>query len=225
MDAREMNDALVSFKMQFTDEQKAARKMCHQSTIGVLQGKPGTAKTTVSASVALELLMRKTKETSEDPRKHGKYDKIIITRPIEDVGKRIGFLPGDLNSKIEPYTAPVIEVMIDLIGKEVIHGLIEKGKIITMPIQVVRGRTFSDSIILLDESQNATMSDFKALASRLGRGSKMFVTSDWRQIDLFNKEKSMSKWLDKILQLEGVENFELEYNWRSPLAQLIMEIE
>lgn len=223
VDKRKRNDSLISFKIDFTEEQKEARKICHENVVTILTGKPGTAKTTIAASIALELLIRKPKYTSDDPKMTEKYDKIIISRPTVEIGKSIGFLPGSITDKLEPYTYPVINIMEKIFGTENINRLIEKGKIITMPIQFMRGITVENSIVILDEGQNATFEDFKAISSRLGKDSKLLVTSDWRQIDLHKKSRSVSNLFDTLLDLNDIEMIELTENFRHPLAIQIMD--
>lgn len=221
------NDAYCSFQLEFTDEQKQARRLCHDNIVSVLTGKPGTAKSTVAASVALELLFRGNKDTHEDTRLHGKYKKIILTRPIEVVGKDIGFMPGDMVEKLAPYTAPIINVMQDLLhnGEAKVKELIDKGMIEIIPLQFMRGHTFKDCIVILDEGQSADLEAFKVLSSRIGKSNaKLIITSDWRQIDLRDRNKSASKWFDHIMHLDGVDQFELTENFRHPLAVSIMDI-
>lgn len=223
VDKRRKNDALVSFDMEFTDEQKVARRICHDNTVTIITGKAGTAKTTIAASVALELLMRKPKYEHTDPRRVGKYTQVVISRPTVVVGKNIGFMPGDMVEKLDPYISPVIDVMEKLIGKERVTSLVDKDAIKVVPIQFMRGRTFDNSIIILDEGQNANFNDFKAISSRLGRMSKLLVTSDWRQIDLKDRNESVAGLFEIIKDLDGVDMVELEENFRHPLAIEIMD--
>ena len=223
VDKRKRNDALISFRIDFTEEQIMARRICHDSIITILTGKPGTAKTTIAASVALELIMRRPKPTSEDSRRHNKYDKIIISRPAIPVGKSLGYLPGDMMDKLNPYITPVLDVMYKLYPKEKVDELMKGEKIEVIPIQFMRGRTFENSIIILDEGQNADFEDFKVISSRLGRDSKLIVTSDVRQIDLKKKSYSASKIFDLLLGLEGISMVELTENFRHPLALSIMD--
>lgn len=224
-DSRVKNKSLVTFSLDFTDEQKEARKVCHQNIVTVLHGKPGTSKTTIAASVALELLMRKPKETDSDARMHGKYSKIIITRPTEVNGKDLGFLPGDASQKLAPFTEPVFDVIRDLLGRhnDPVKDFLDKGQIEIVPLQFMRGRTFRDAIVILDEGQNAGLEDFKLISSRLGKNSKLLVTSDWRQIDLKQRNKSACMWYDKVMHLDGCGSFELTENFRHPLAIQIMD--
>lgn len=232
VDKRKQNDALASFNLSFTDEQKAARKVCHDNKVTILTGKPGTAKSTIAASVAIEYFKSKAKNVEFDNYipKHevdcSRINKIIVTRPIEEAGKKIGFLPGDMEEKLEPYITPILDVIDELVGgdKSFTQELKDKGKLQIIPLQFMRGRTFKNCIILLDEGQNADLQAFKLLASRLGRNAKLIITSDWRQIDLDNSRNSMCQWFDKILKLNGVETFELTENFRDPLAIQITDI-
>jgi len=225
-DKRKVNDALVSFNIEFTDEQKTARKVCHENQVTILHGKPGTSKSTIAASIAVELYKRKEKATSNDIREHGDFKKILVTRPTVPAGKDIGFLPGDGDQKLAPYTAPILTVIDELVGgeKSFSQELIEKGHLEVLPLQFMRGHTFKNCVVILDEGQNADLEDFKLISSRLGRDSKLIVTSDWRQIDLKQRDKSACQWYDKITHLGGVGTFELTENFRSKLSQEIMEI-
>ena len=222
-DKRKKNDALVSFRRDFTEEQKKARKLCHENVVTVLTGKPGTSKTTIAASVALELLMIRPKPTSVDKRLHKNYNQIVISRPTVLAGKEIGFIPGNLDDKMMPYISPAIEVMKELIGDEAIKKMLETERIKIVPIQFMRGRTFNESIVILDEGQNANLKDFKLISSRLGKDSKLIVTSDWRQIDLKNKNSSIYNLIELLTTLDGIDTFELTENFRHELAVKIMD--
>lgn len=226
MDRRKENNSLASFDLDFTSEQKRARDICHENVVTVLTGKPGTAKTTVAASVAIDLLFRKKKDTSPDFRYHGDYDKIIISRPTVVNGKDMGFLPGDEKEKLAPYMAPVISAIKDLVGMTdaELEKLIEDKKIEIIPLQFMRGHTFKNCVVILDEGQNADLEDFKVVSSRLGKDSKLIVTSDWRQVDLRDRNKSASKWFSSIMKLDKCAEVELTENFRHPLAVKIMDV-
>lgn len=142
----------------------------HTVTFGV--GPAGTGKTFLAVAMAT-LALRK-KEVS----------RIVITRPAVEAGERLGFLPGDLQSKIDPYLRPLYDALFEMLGGENYQRLVEKGAIEVAPLAYMRGRTLDDSFIILDEAQNTTPEQMKMFLTRLGNGSKMVVNGDVTQIDL-----------------------------------------
>lgn len=135
-------------------------------------GPAGTGKTYLAVALAVEALRKKT------------VNKIILTRPAVEAGERLGFLPGDLQSKIDPYLRPLYDALYDMLGAEKCAKYIERGTIEVAPLAYMRGRTLSDSFIILDEAQNTTREQMKMFLTRLGFNSKMIVTGDTTQIDL-----------------------------------------
>jgi len=205
----------VSFNVKLTEEQKKAKALALENDVIVFTGVPGTSKSLMSCNIALDLLIS------------GRVGKIIVTRPMQDVGKSMGFLPGDAfdfkEGKSAPYLAPILQAMCKLRNKTEIEKLIEQGKIEIVPIQFVRGLNFEDCVVLIDESQNATTEELKAITTRLCKDSKLIFTSDVNQIDLMNKHSSAGFFFKEIEGLEGVVLIELLENFRSPLALSIMD--
>lgn len=205
----------TSFKVTLTEEQKLAKAKALDSDVVVFTGKPGTSKSLLSCNIALDLLIS------------GRVSKILVTRPMVDVGKSMGFLPGEalsfLEGKSAPYLAPILQAMYKLRSKVEIDKLIEQGKIEVVPIQFVRGLNFEDCCVLVDESQNCTLDELKAISTRLCNGAKLIFTSDVNQIDLFNKHSSAGNFFQSISDLDGVLLIELTENFRSPLALAIMD--
>lgn len=206
----------VTFRIQLTPEQKAAKAIALDNDVIIFTGKPGTAKSLLSSNIALDLLIS------------GRVGKIIVTRPMVDVGKNpMGFLPGDAfdfkEGKAAPYIAPILQAMYKLYPKEKIEKLIEVGKIEIVPIQFVRGLNFEDCCVLIDESQNCTLDELKALTTRLCKDAKLILTSDVNQIDLFSKHSSAGFFFKKIKDMKGVCLIELTENFRSDLALAIMD--
>jgi phosphate starvation-inducible PhoH-like protein len=134
-------------------------------------GPAGTGKTMLAVQWAIDQL------------KYGSADKIIITRPAVSVDEEHGFLPGDLNQKMEPWTKPIMDVFAENYNAKEITNMITEGVIETSPLAYMRGRTFKNAVIIADEMQNATPSQMKMLLTRLGTGSKMVVTGDLQQAD------------------------------------------
>lgn len=143
-----------------------------KNTIVFVEGPAGTGKTYLAVSMALKAL--KEKEVS----------RIIITRPAVEAGEHLGFLPGGLQEKLDPYLRPIFDSFREHITPEEMMGLIERGVIEIAPLAYLRGRTLNDSFIILDEAQNTTPTQMKMFLTRLGRNSKMIVNGDESQIDL-----------------------------------------
>ena len=158
--------------------------------------------------------------------KKGNYDKIILTRPAVEAGESLGFLPGDLKEKVDPYLRPLYDALYDMLGIEQVSQLIEKQIIEIAPLAYMRGRTLEKSFIILDEAQNATVDQLKMFLTRLGFNSKMIITGDISQIDLPNSKKSglkISADLLKDLNEVGVIAFEKHDVVRHPLVAKIIE--
>jgi len=213
--ARKISTKPVTFHIQLTAEQKLAKASILNNVVTFLKGKPGTAKSTLACNAALDRLIK------------GHVSQIIITRPHVNVGKEIGHLPGGAFSvhdgKSAPFVTPMLDAMYKLRNKEEIDQMIEKEKIVVLPTQFVRGRNFEDCFVIVDESQNLNVEEFKALTTRICNDAYMVFTSDINQIDLYHKQSSSGYFVDSISDLEGVAVVELTENFRHPLALAIME--
>lgn len=155
-------------------------------TIGV--GPAGTGKTYLAVAMAVTAFRAK------------EINRIILTRPAVEAGEKLGFLPGDLQSKVDPYLRPLYDALFDMLGAETYQKYLERGNIEVAPLAYMRGRTLDDSFIILDEAQNTTSEQMKMFLTRLGNGSKMVITGDITQIDLPNGAKSGLKEAVKILK-------------------------
>ena len=155
-------------------------------TIGV--GPAGTGKTYLAVAMAVTAFRSK------------EINRIILTRPAVEAGERLGFLPGDLQSKVDPYLRPLYDALFDMLGAETYQKYLERGNIEVAPLAYMRGRTLDDSFIILDEAQNTTSEQMKMFLTRLGNGSKMVITGDITQIDLPSGVKSGLKEAVKILR-------------------------
>ena len=151
-------------------------------------GPAGTGKTYLAVAKAVTAL--RSKEVS----------RIILTRPAVEAGEKLGFLPGDLQSKVDPYLRPLYDALFDMLGAETYQKYVERGNIEVAPLAYMRGRTLDDSFIILDEAQNTTREQMKMFLTRLGFNSKMVITGDITQIDLPNGAKSGLKDCIKILK-------------------------
>jgi phosphate starvation-inducible PhoH-like protein len=133
-------------------------------------------------------------------------NRIILTRPAVEAGERLGFLPGDLMAKVDPYLRPLFDALHDMMDAEKVQAHLEKGVIEVAPLAFMRGRTLNDSFIILDEAQNTTPEQMKMFLTRLGFGSRMVVTGDVTQIDLPRDQKSGLVAVEEILEgVDGVE--------------------
>ena len=160
-------------------------------TIGV--GPAGTGKTYLAVAAAVAAFREK------------EVSRIILTRPAVEAGERLGFLPGDLQSKVDPYLRPLYDALFDMLGPETYQKYLEKGSIEVAPLAYMRGRTLDDSFIILDEAQNTSREQMKMFLTRMGFGSKVVITGDVTQIDLPEGKPSGLKEAMKVLDgVEGV---------------------
>ncbi len=177
-------------------------------------GAAGTGKTYLAVCYAVNEL------------KNGNFERIILTRPAVEAGESLGFLPGDLKEKVDPYLRPLYDALHDMLGVEQTQSLIDKQVIEIAPLAYMRGRTLENSFIILDEAQNATIDQLKMFLTRMGFNSKMVVTGDISQIDLPNSKKSglkVSANLLKDLEEVDVITFEKFDVVRHPLVGKIIE--
>lgn len=157
-------------------------------------GPAGTGKTYLAMAMAAEALRSK------------KISRIIITRPAVEAGENLGFLPGDLQDKVDPYLRPIYDALFDILGYESYEKYMARGLIEIAPLAYMRGRTLESAYIILDEAQNTTNEQMKMLLTRLGYGSKLIVTGDITQIDLNRGRDSGLKNIDKILKnIDGID--------------------
>ena len=185
-----------------------------KNTIVFGVGPAGTGKTYLA--VCLAVMAYKQKQT----------EKIILTRPAVEAGEKLGFLPGDLQNKVDPYLRPLYDALSEMFGYETYQKLIEKGVIEIAPLAYMRGRTLSNSFIILDEAQNTTKEQMKMFLTRLGENSKMVITGDVTQIDLPEGKKSGLVHSTKILSgIEGIEIINLTHKdvVRNPLVAQIVK--
>ena len=160
-------------------------------TIGV--GPAGTGKTYLAVAAAVAAFRDK------------KINRIILTRPAVEAGERLGFLPGDLQSKVDPYLRPLYDALFDMLGAETYQKYLERGNIEVAPLAYMRGRTLDDSFIILDEAQNTSREQMKMFLTRLGFGSKIVITGDVTQIDLPDGKASGLKEAMRVLRdVEGI---------------------
>ena len=197
-----------------TLKQKLYIDMLKKSSIVFAVGAAGTGKTYLAVAYAVSQL------------KKGNIKKIIITRPVVEAGEKLGFLPGDLKEKVDPYLIPIYDALEEFLGKESLGKLIEKGNVEIAPLAYMRGRTLDNAIIILDEAQNTTKSQMKMFLTRLGFNSKMIVTGDITQIDLPSRQGSGLIEATNILKgIKGIDmvHFIQDDVMRHPLVSKIIE--
>lgn len=202
----------IKFNINLNAEQKLAKAEILTNPVTVLQGMAGSGKTLVAVQTGLDLLFTK------------QIEKIIITRPT--VAKEdIGFLPGDIKEKMDPWLAPIYHNLYLLYDKVKIDKCVEEGLIEIVPFAFMRGRTFTNALIILDEAQNVTMNQMEMMLGRLGKGSTMVICGDQAQIDLKHKKDSGFGFLYTLeAQVAGFKVITLKQNHRHEIVEPILKV-
>lgn len=203
----------VTIKPRGTNQKRYARAVqTHDINFGV--GPAGTGKTYLAVACAVEALMR------DD------VERILLVRPAVEAGEKLGFLPGDLAQKVDPYLRPLYDALFEMLGFETVGKLLERGIIEVAPLAYMRGRTLNNSFVILDESQNTTCEQMKMFLTRLGFGSTAVITGDPSQVDLPRGQKSGLKHVVEVLEgVEGISfiHFDAKDVVRHPLVQRIVQ--
>jgi phosphate starvation-inducible PhoH-like protein len=204
----------IKFQVQLNEEQKQAKQVILNSTITILTGQAGSGKTLVACQAALDALFNK------------EFEKIIVARPVVTAKEEIGFLPGGMKEKLDPYIAPIYDNMYRLYDRAKVDKLLVEGQIEIIPFAFMRGRNFSNAFIILDEAQNVTDSQMEMAISRLCEGSKMVIVGDVGQIDLKEKKDSALIFLNKAVPgaVGGVNSMHLKHNHRHPIVEEVLNI-
>ena len=188
-------------------------KALKENDIVISLGPAGTGKSFLAVSVAVSLLMEK------------KVERVILSRPAVEAGEKLGFLPGDMKEKVDPYLRPLYDALYELFGSDKIDKKIEAGEIEIAPLAFMRGRTLKNCFAILDEAQNATETQIKMFLTRIGENSKLVVNGDPSQIDLINKSQSGLVNTKNILKdLKEIKIIEFDHNdvVRHPLVSKII---
>ena len=202
----------IKFKVQLNEEQKKAKKLILENPVTVLKGMAGSGKTLVATQVALDLLFTK------------RIDKIIITRPTV-AKEEIGFLPGDIREKMDPWLAPIYHNLFMLYNEAKVRKEMDNGNIEIVPFTFMRGRTFLNSFVIVDEAQNVTHSQMETVIGRLGQGSKMAICGDLAQIDLRDKRDTGFSFLSRLEeQVEGFVTHSLAKNHRHDIVAPLLNV-
>jgi len=203
----------IKFGVNLNEEQKQAKSVILNNKITVLRGQAGSGKSLVAAQVALDLLFRR------------EVEKIILTRPAVTSGEEIGYLPGDKDAKLAPYTAAIYDNMYRLYNKEKIDKAILEGEIEVIPLAFMRGRNLSNCCIVVDEGQNITHRQMELMLGRICNGSRMIVCGDRAQIDLIDKKMSGFNFIcTNFKEVPGFSVVTLKTNHRDPIVEKILEI-
>ena len=189
-------------------------KALKENDIVMSLGPAGTGKSFLAVSVAITLLMEK------------KIDRVILSRPAVEAGEKLGFLPGDMKEKVDPYLRPLYDALYELFGADKIDKKIETGEIEIAPLAFMRGRTLKNCFAILDEAQNATETQIKMFLTRIGENSKLVVNGDPSQVDLINKSHSgLVKSRNILKDLQEIKIIEFDHNdvVRHPLVSKIIK--
>lgn len=203
----------IKFQVTLNEEQKAAKAVILGSKITVLKGGAGSGKSMVAAQAALDLLFT------------GQVEKVILTRPAVTAGEELGFMPGDKDAKLAPYTAAIYDNMYRLYNKEKIDREILEGRIEVIPVAFMRGRNLTNCCVVVDEGQNITHRQMELILGRICEGSKMVICGDTAQIDLKDKKLSGFGFIcNNLTNVKGFSVVTLKINHRDPIVEDILKI-
>ena len=209
--AQKNNKKGYRFLLTLNEEQKLTKPYILQNDISIVTGKAGSGKTLLACQIALQGILERN------------YKKIIITRPT--VSKEdLGFLPGGIEDKMAPWVSPIYGNMYQLLRKERVDAMVRTDQIEIVPVSYMRGRTFLDSVIIIDECQNLDDTQTLMILQRLGKNSKMIFCGDTDQIDMKQSSNSGLKFLQSIKEVEGFYVKNLETNHRHPILDNILPI-
>lgn len=203
----------IKFQVTLNEEQKLAKAIILENKITVLKGGAGSGKSMVAAQAALDLLFT------------GQVEKVILTRPAVTAGEELGFMPGDKDAKLAPYTAAIYDNMYRLYNKEKIDREIIEGRIEVIPVAFMRGRNLTNCCVVVDEGQNITHRQMELILGRICEGSKMVICGDTAQIDLKDKKLSGFGFIcNNLTNVNGFSVVTLKTNHRDPIVEDILKI-
>ena len=203
----------IKFNISLNEEQKAAKADILSHTVSLLKGQAGSGKTLLACQIALDMFFNR------------QIEKIIITRPNVASADEIGFLPGSMKEKMDPWLAPIYANLYMLYSKQVIDKMVDNQEIEIVPFAFVRGRTFVNACVIVDEAQNVNSNQTEMIVGRLGLNSKMIFCGDTSQIDLRNKKESGIDFFKTLeSRVEGVKVITLQQNHRHPIVPEILNV-
>lgn len=205
----------IKYNVELNEEQKEAKRLIRENQIVVITGRAGCGKSLVSAQVALDFVFKK------------EYEGIYVTRAAVEVGHSLGFLPGSLNEKFDPYLEAFQENLIKCYSREKVEQLILEKKVQALPVQFIRGKTVDD-VLIVEEAQNLTRAEMLAILTRLGKNGRIIVNGDNEQIDIKNKTGEMnglSYAIELSKKIEEIKWIKLKENHRSDLVGRILDYE
>jgi len=203
----------VKFHLTLNEEQKAAKADILNNTVTLLKGQAGSGKTLLACQIALDMFFTR------------QVEKIIITRPVVAAADDIGYLPGGLKEKMDPWLAPIYANLYMLYNKETVDKMVESQDIEILPFAFVRGRTFVNAVVIVDEAQNVNGNQTEMIVGRLGLNSKMIFCGDTSQIDLRNKKESGIDFFKTLeARVPGVKVITLLKNHRHPIVPEILNV-
>lgn len=202
----------IKYLVSLNEEQKEAKRLIIENQITVITGQAGSGKSLVCAQTALDFLNKK------------QIDKILNTRALIEVGKSMGFMPGGLKEKFDPYMEAFIENLYKCYDKNVINKFIEEGKLQALPVQFIRGKTIDD-ILIVEEAQNLTKNEMLAILTRLGKTGKIIINGDNEQQDTSDSYNGLKYVIELSKHINGVKWIKLKENHRSGLVGDILNYE
>jgi phosphate starvation-inducible PhoH-like protein len=202
----------IKYNITLNEEQKEAKAIIRANQIVVITGRAGCGKSLVSAQTALDFLFKK------------EYDNIYVTRAAVEVGHSLGFLPGSLNEKFDPYLEAFKENLVKCYDKGKIDILIQDGKVVALPVQFIRGKTVDD-VLVVEEAQNLTKAEMLAILTRLGKNGKIIINGDNEQKDIKDPFNGLSYVIELSKRLSEIKYLKLKHNHRSDLVGKILEYE
>lgn len=203
----------INFGIVLNEEQKLAKAHILDHDILAIKGRAGSGKTLLAVQAGLDLLFNRD------------IEKLIIARPYVTAGEDIGYLPGGVDDKLAYLTAPIYNIMHELIGKDKTEKLITEGSVVVSPFGFLRGNTFTNCFVLIDEAQNASMKQTELMIGRLGINSKMIFCGDMTQCDLRNKKESgFDFFLTLEPQVSGIKVITLQQNHRHKIVEPVLKV-
>lgn len=203
----------IKYEIQLNEEQKEAKRLIRENQIVIITGRAGCGKSLVCAQVALDFLFKK------------QCEKVLVTRATIEVGNSLGFLPGGLSEKFNPYLEAFIENLNKCYNGQKIEALISENKILAYPIQFIRGKTIDD-ILIVEEAQNLNKAQMLAILTRIGKTGKIVINGDLEQTDIRDGSMNgLSYAIELSKKIEGIQYIKLKENHRSDLVGKILDFE